>query len=419
MKYDVIIIGGGLAGLTCGIALQQKGKSCLIVSSGQNAMHFFSGAAGLLTNLEDGTPIENPLEGIKNLSAQHPYSIIGTDRSAKYLSTIKDFLAASGIATKGTADKNGLMLTPAGNFKRASIVLDDFDLINEEDSIFKDKSLIVNIAGYLDFNTSFIAEGIEKKGGKCRISAVRLEELERVRKSPSEMRSVNIAKLMDNAEIRHKFVSELKKLIKDEKTVILPAVFGLTDDSAVREIRNAVSEAKIVFAGTMPPSVPGIRTQAALKNRFTALGGTILNGDTVTEAVIDKGNVSYLRTNNLEEIRLEADSYVLATGSFFSKGLWATPDKVQETLMDLDVHYTEGRASWYSEDFFGNHSYLGFGVKTDSSLHPSKNGSAIGNLYAIGSVLGGYDPIKEGSGAGVAMATALAAADEITANINK
>ena len=102
--------------------------------------------------------------------------------------------------------------------------------------------------------------------------------------------------------------------------------------------------------------------------------------------------------------------------SFFSKGLWATPNAVIEPLFGLDVDYIEGRENWYDKDFFKEQAYLGFGIKTDASFHPYKNGERIKNLYAIGAVLSGYSPIKSGCGAGVAIMTALFAADSIIAN---
>ena len=66
MKFDTIIIGGGLCGLTAGIELSRKGQKCLIVSSGQSALHFFSGSFELCSLADD------PYQAIATLGEEHP-----------------------------------------------------------------------------------------------------------------------------------------------------------------------------------------------------------------------------------------------------------------------------------------------------------------------------------------------------------
>lgn len=80
MKFDYIIIGGGLCGLSAGIRLAEQGKKTAIVSSGQSALHFCAGSFGLLGKNGDKTVL-NPLEELDRLPEKHPYRLMGKDLS--------------------------------------------------------------------------------------------------------------------------------------------------------------------------------------------------------------------------------------------------------------------------------------------------------------------------------------------------
>ena len=372
MRFDTVIIGGGLAGLTAGISLQEAGRKTAIVSSGQNAMHFFSG------NFES----------------------VGADRER-----IAALFSAAGVRTNAI---DGQMLMPMGTLREVSLTLEDVTVF--PDRHVAEKALIVNFTGFHDFFGTFIADALEQGGTSCRIRFVRLPEMENLRVSPSEMRSVNIARMMD--EHWEKVVADIRILHKDEDLIILPQVFGLKDAAVLDKIRTALP-ARVAFIGTMPPSVPGIRTQMLLKRRFEVLGGTYLMGDEVTSAALHEGVVSSVTTRNLDTVRLFADHFILATGGYFSKGIATSPTQVYEPLFGLDLDYPENRSAWYRTDFFADQPYMNFGVKTDDALHALKDGEPVRNLFAIGSILGNTRKDDFGTAAGLAIRTAFAAVDTI------
>ena len=57
-----------------------------------------------------------------------------------------------------------------------------------------------------------------------------------------------------------------------------------------------------------------------------------------------------------------------------------------------------------------------FGVITDRDFHVNFKGVASQNVYATGAILGGTNPIREGSGGGVAILSALQVARQILAS---
>lgn len=413
MKFDIVIIGGGLSGLICGIRLQKAGKKCAIVSAGQSAMHFSSGSFDLLGRLPDGTDVDKPLEALKSLPEDHPYSILGEEKVRKYAEEASAFLNGCGIKVDGDAAVNTWRISPTGERKPSWLTLGDFTALKTKDEKIGNKALIVNILGYLDFNTKFLADSFERQGTICRISSVKLEEMERLRKNPSEMRATNIARVMDRDGVWEKAAEQVKGMLKDEDIVVLPAVFGLKDGSVIEKIREAIG-VKTVFVSTMPPSVPGIRTQMTLKAEFERAGGRFLMGDTVVEADFNEdGTVKSIGTQNFGSIRLYADNFVIATGSFFSKGLIATPDRIFEPVFGVDLSYAEGRDQWFDRNFWNKQNYISYGAKVSKFLHASIDGKPIANLYAIGSIIAGSNTLYEGCGGGIALLTALAAADSI------
>ncbi len=412
MRYDAIIIGGGLSSLVCGIRLQRVGRKCLIVSSGQNSLHFSSGSLGLLSRLPVGTRVSEPLAALGSLGIEHPYSKIGTEKVIEYSDSVPEFFSSCGISLEGSNRRNGFILTPLGTRKSAWLAMKDFTMLESKDEKIGDKVLIVNFNGFLDFNASFIVEGLEKHGSQCRVETVSLQEVEHLRQNPSEMRSVNIARVMNKEKNWKEFAHTVGGLLKGEDTVVLPAVFGF-DNPIVMDWLREMIPARLFFVGTMPPSVPGIRAQLRLKKEFVDAGGTFLKGDVALSPEFSLRSVVSIRTSNLGEYRLRADEFILASGNLFGRGIETSQQSVCEPVFGLDVDVPETRSEWYDKDFFRTQNFLGFGVRTDSSFHPYRRGEIIENLHVIGSELGGCNSLEEGSGAGVAILSAMKVAEDL------
>ena len=121
-----------------------------------------------------------------------------------------------------------------------------------------------------------------------------------------------------------------------------------------------------------------------------------------------------LFTANHAETPLEAGHYKLASGSCSSQGLLADQHDIWEPVFHLDlVAIPPGREQWTVNGVFEAQPYASFGVATDASMRGYLAGTPLGNLRVAGMVIGNYDAVRLGCGAGVALVTGLAAADAI------
>ena len=411
MKFDNIIIGGGLSGLTCGIKLAEQGRKCAIVSSGQSAIHFFSGSYDLLSKI-DGEEVKNPLDGMKALADTHPYKRVGLDNITRLADEAPKLLDRAGLKFSGQTNQNHFVLTPMGIMKPTWLTIEDFTCFEQNDTFPWKKALILNFSGFLDFHTLFIKDGLTKLDVDVQIKNLAMKQFEAIRKNPSEMRSTNIAKVFDKGDALDEFAQKANDLSEGFEVVILPAVFGLFNKQIASDLKAKINK-PVVLLPAIPPSVPGIRSQILLRKRFQELGGTYFLGDNVEEGTFENNRLIDIRTNNHGDIKLEADQFVLASGSFYSKGIVATRDKLYEPIFGLDVDGETNGSEWRDEKFFKDQPYMHFGVKTDSQFRATMNGQPVENLFVAGSVLGGANSLKEGSGAGISLLTSLHVAEQI------
>ena len=409
MKYDTIIIGGGLSGLVAGLSLVKENQKVAIVSLGQSALHFSSGSFGLLGAV-DGKEVEKPLDAMASLDAKHPYSILGTDRVKELAAKVKPFFADAGISLNGDEKANAKRLTPMGGLKPCWLTLDGF--VTGADIAKMKKAVVVSVEGFLDFYPDFVAEGLRKLGVDATTEIVTFHEINRLRKSTAEMRATSIGRQLKGEAIKQ-FADAINNVISGADAVLIPAVAGMDNDKAFNELRSLVKK-PLYCVATTPMSVAGSRMQTQLRRRFEALGGTYLLGDKVLSGhFADNGKLEYVQTVNLSDDRLYADNFVLASGGFFGQGIVAEPHQIREVVLGVDVEVDGDRDKWFDKDFFGTQPYMKFGVEPDAAFHPRKDGKTIDNVYAVGAVLGGYDALKEESGAGVAILSALHAAEQI------
>lgn len=411
MRMDTVIMGGGLSALTCGITLAKHGKSVAIVASGQSTLLFNGGSMELLGSI-DGQEVTAPLEAVATLPDNHPYRKIGTERIASLASEAKQLLDDAGINMEGRPDANHWRITPMGVAKPAWLTLSDHMRIDDLSHLPAKRVALMAIRGYLDQPNSMLAQGLRSLGMEVKVVEFSTSDITSLRRSPSEMRATSLAKhLMSNSALQ-RVAEQINALAAEADLVLLPSVLGQNDDNDFRTLQSMVNK-PLRLVATLPPAVAGMRMQAQLRHYFRMLGGTYLMGDTAVSGTFDQDRLTAVTTAKLGDMPLKADHFVLATGSFVSRGLMADYERVYEPVLGVDVDADADRECWTRFGVLNAQAYTQYGVATDNSLRCLIEGKPITNLRAIGSVLSGHDAIKMGDGTGVSMLTALAAAHDI------
>lgn len=412
MKYDVIVIGGGLSAIMCGIALTASGKHVAMMVKGQSKLNFNSGSIDLLGFDEQGNEVLAPLEAIGTLCASHPYSKMGLENVVHNSAMAPVILSGTGLNFYGDSSRNHYRMTPMGVLRPSWLTLDDYVTTNDSHALPWRKVALVNIQGFLDFSADFIAAAIRRLGCECEVRDIKLGTIDKLSSNPTVMRSTAVAKLMQNDGVLNDLARKVRSGMGDAEVVMLPAVFGLDGDDTAAKIAHQV-KTPVKFVSTLPPSIAGSRLLSKLRRLFVKNGGTFLLGSMVKNGKIVDDRVVSIEAKNFPDQDIVAENFVLATGSFMSGGLQSSADGITEPIFGLDVDYAGNSGEWSRECMFDAQPYMEFGVATDGEFHAFKDGRPLENLYAIGSILSGHNSLKLADDTGVAVMTALQVARQM------
>lgn len=423
MKFDTIVIGGGMAGLSAALRLAEAGQKTLLMASGQSALHFSSGSVDLLES--EGDP-RAALPAFMAAHPDHPYSKVGMQNIEASLADLQRHCALQGLPLF-RQEHNHQRLTPIGTLKSTWLSPETCACVTEAPA--PDVLLLATLEGFRDFHPALAAANLatHARFAHCRIltGEIRLPQLAAFSRNPHEFRSADIARLFDRQQhdkqdLLTDLAREIGRMVKECgdpgcRHIVLPACLSLGLVGPRLAELEARTGCTIKEVATMPPSLIGMRMQEALKRRFLALGGTFLTSERVLGARYEGDRVIGVHSQNGDDQLFEADHFVLASGSFFSRGLESRLGGIREPIFDADVLSLPERDAWAGRRLFDHHPFMGFGVKTDDQLRVLRGGKPLANLYGAGSVLAHYDPVREGSGSGVAVATGWQAAGHILA----
>jgi glycerol-3-phosphate dehydrogenase subunit B len=388
---DAVVIGVGLAGLTAAVRMAEGGMRVLVLAKGVGATHLGPCTIDVLGYAPER--VERPGEALAGLPDDHPYAAVGRDGVAAAVDWFRERLPYV-----GGLEENLLLPTAVGALRPSAVVPES---MAEGDLRGGGQVCVVGFRALKDFHAPLLADNLTRAGATARSVELDLAPTGRV-----DANSLGFARAFDDPGFRAQVAAQVGGRLGAEERVAFPAVLGIAG-SAWRELQDRL--ARPVFeVPTLPPSVPGMRVFAALRERLRLAGGRVILNATVLRAERDGARVTAVRADvGLREVTHRAEWFVLATGGFSSGGIeldsrW----RARETALGLPVAgVPEGER--FLPEYFDEHPIARAGVAVDRELRPD----GLENVLVAGATLAGATPWKEKSGDGISLSTGHRAAE--------
>ena len=386
---DVIVIGGGLAGLMSAAVAARRGQSVTVLTYGSGSLPLASGAIDIFN-------AKNPVAAIETLPAYHPYKKIGVDNLNAAAKFFAEVAALDGLAYAGETSEQIPVVTAVGTLKYSALVP---EIMNASRLAGKKKIFVVGISGLKDFYAPMIAANLKKIFPD---KAFEIAKLELQLLGGRDITCMDAAQILAGNE--RILVSELDALnATTDDAIILPPILDAPKNFARAEIFETTC---------LPPSPFGIRLQRAFMKYLQNSDVKFFENCKVIRGVDDGKKISGVVVESIVREKIfRAKKIILATGGFYSGGITMRDfDNPREPIFDLPVFFPKGAENWSNAQLFSDkpQGFSTTGILTNDSLNPIDAAGKVlfENLHVVGANLGGSDRIFERSAGGIAISSA-------------
>lgn len=408
-----VVIGAGLAGLCAALRLQQAGRDVTLVTAGIGGLQLGQGSLDVLGYAPER--VGEPLAAMRDFAAahpEHPYAHFTPEFVGRAVEWLARLVGPAYLV--GRASRNRMLPTALGAIRPTALVPPSFEGGEVRGGA---PVVLVGLDRLKDFYPRLAAENLDRqrdaRGEALQVRAVHVDF--EARPGEVDTSGVNTARALDQAQARERIANLVGPELRDGEAVGFPAVLGLRDATAWRDVATRLAH-PVFEVALQPPSVPGMRLNERLTSLAKRAGVRVVLGPRVLAYDAQGGRIASVTLDTAGHERAVAgDQFVLATGGFESGGLRLdSHGRVSEAVFDLPVAGAEGEL--LTPDYRGaDQPLFRCGLRVDDAMHPLDRGGrpAFDNLYAAGGLLAGAMRWREKSGDGIAVASAWRAAETI------
>lgn len=408
---DVVVIGAGLAGLTAALRLARSGRSVMLVTKGPGGLQLSQGTLDILGYTPER--VERPLEALAGVPSDHPYASIGADAVGAAVAWLAGALGPDLLV--GDPARNHHLPTAVGALRPTALAQPS---MVAGDAIGGRSYAVVGVRQLKDFPADLVAGNLARStapdGGALAASAAWVDLP--ARPGEADPSPLTYARALDEEAFAARFARAVAAAAGPGDVVALPAVLGVRRSGVWRQVAEVVGR-DVCEIPLPPPSVPGLRLHEALLALVRAAGVRIVTGSRIVGRTLDADAVASVTLAAAGGPRqLRADAFVYAPGGFESGALEVDSfGAISEPVFGLPLTATDA-APLIQATYWGPHPLFTVGVRVDQAGRPADAaGAAVHpNLYVAGGLIAGAERWREKSGDGIAVATAVRAADHIT-----